>query len=160
MPIIGVGIGRQVRRPALPGEYVTGDQTGIVTVTATVSLTTGPLNAWVNGVTSGETTTYFANAIVVGPTQWVEFATVGSRQVTEARFYQQNSSPHGMWQWQGWNGSAWVDIGLPFLLGGSTFQVQTSLNGNLNSYTKYRIAGVTGLTSGSPYVYEFQFRVV
>lgn len=114
-----------------------------------------------NGVITPETTTYFTNAVIVSPTQWVEFATVASRRITEARFYQQHENiSHGMWQWQGWNGSAWVDIGLPFLLGGSTFQVQTSLNGNLNSYTKYRIAGVAGLTSGSPYVYEFQFRVV
>ena len=81
--------------------------------------------------------------------------------ITEARMIQGNASTHGVWKWQGSNDKVnYTDIGGTFTLGGATTQLQTTLNGNTTYYNTYRLLQVSGATSGSPYVHEFEFKIL
>jgi hypothetical protein len=80
--------------------------------------------------------------------------------ISECIFQQQNTSSHGTWIWQGSNNDAdWTDVGASFALGGSVKQTITSMNGNETEYRYYRTLGVSGNSSTSPYIYEFDFKV-
>jgi hypothetical protein len=85
-----------------------------------------------------------------GTDQWI---------IDEVKWYQSSSSTHGTWKWQGSDdGAAWTDIGSSFTLGGATTQTQTSLNGNTTGYKLYKLQGVSGTTSTSPWLYEIEFK--
>jgi hypothetical protein len=80
--------------------------------------------------------------------------------IDEAKWYQSNAAEHGTWKWQGSNdGSNWTDIGSSFTLGGASTQTQTQLNGNTTAYRYYRLLGVSGTASNSPWLYEIQFQI-
>jgi hypothetical protein len=95
---------------------------------------------------------------------WIQYDFGVSRIIDEARWWQDTLSTHGVWKWQGSNNaSTWTDIGSSFTLGttgsGLTNQVQTTLNGNTTPYRYYRLFGVSGVTSRSPYLVEVEFRI-
>ena len=141
-----------------PVRYRTGDQTTRITISTSASLFTGTASTILNGVTSGETTTYFVNGNTVDGTRYIRFDFGADTLITEATWYQSNSVTHGVWKWQGSdNTTNWTDIGSSFTLGGSA-QVQTELNGNRNKWRYYQLVGVSGTTSGSPYLQEVQFK--
>ena len=80
--------------------------------------------------------------------------------IDEAKFYQSTSDTHGTWLWQGSNdGSSWTDIGSSFTVGGSTAQTMTSMNGNTTAYKQYRLRGVSGTATGSPWIRQLEFKV-
>jgi hypothetical protein len=82
-----------------------------------------------------------------------------ARVIDEAKWYQDNATSHGVWQWRGWNGSSWVNIGSTFTLGGSATQTQTTLNGNVTAYTKYSLLQISGSASNSPFLREIEFQI-
>jgi hypothetical protein len=91
----------------------------------------------------------------------IEFDFRVARVIDEATWYQDVAATHGTWKWQGWNGSAWVDIGSTFTLGpasGAT-QIQTTLNANTTAYTKYRLFQTAGSISATPYIREIEFSI-
>jgi hypothetical protein len=66
---------------------------------------------------------------------------------------------HGTWKWQGSNDdSSYTDIGSSFTLGGSTTQTQTELNGNVTAYRYYKLLGVSGTCTDTPYLEEIEFK--
>jgi hypothetical protein len=130
----------------------TGNRTAIITVTATGFA--GDPNVLVNG-------DLVTNTIWFNNMTELRFEFSGFKKIIdEAKFYQQLTTSHGTWKWQGGDdGSSWTDIGSSFALGGSTTQTITALAGNTAEYKFYRMVRVSGATSSSPYVYEFEFKL-
>jgi hypothetical protein len=141
--------------------YSSGDRTATITATALGGLILGGAASYlVNGNTT-EGVIYFASGAAVDGTFFIKFDFGSGKIIDEAKFYQSATSTHGTWKWQGSNdNSAWTDIGSSFTLGGFTpYQTQTSLNGNSTSYRYYKLTGVSGTTSQTPYIREFEFKV-
>lgn len=91
---------------------------------------------------------------------WVEFDFLGiSKVINEAKWYQSDATTHGSWKFQGWDGGAWVDIGVTFVLGGSTIQTISTISANVSGYTKYRILASPGDTSFNPFIREMEFKI-
>jgi hypothetical protein len=137
----------------------TGRRIDQIVVTAAMSIhgdirsivdgnTTTPEGWWFNGqsVTSSINITFD-----FGDTSYV---------IDEAIFYEQSATSQGTWQWQGSNdGTTWTNIGSNFALGSSATQTITALNGNTTAYKLYRMLGVSGGTSSSPYIYGMEFKI-
>jgi hypothetical protein len=80
--------------------------------------------------------------------------------IDEIKWYQSAASTQGTWKVQGSNNlSTWTDVGSSFTLGGSTTQTITAINGNTTAYAAYRLQGVSGNTSSSPWLYEIEFKI-
>lgn len=141
----------------------TGDRTALITVTQDASESllrdyTG-MGVLVNGDTTSEVQTYFHGSSLNG-TLWIRFDFGSPKLINEARYYQANASAQGNWQWQGSaNATDWTDLGNSFALGGTATQTLTSLSDNSASYRYYRLQGVSGSTSSSPWVFEFEFKL-
>jgi hypothetical protein len=103
-------------------------------------------------------TYYFAGGVT---DSYLLFEFLNPVLITEARLTQGNDSVHGDWQWQGSDdGASWTDIGSPFEFGGDEVTLQTSLNPNSTYYNFYRVIQDSGVTSGSPFVHEMEFKIL
>jgi hypothetical protein len=138
----------------------TGSRAGVITVTDSGNIFSGGNGSYlVNGILS-ETTTYFLGGL--GTNKWITFDFGGGnfKLITEAKFYQQNTTSHGIWKWQGSNNnSTWTDIGSTFTLGGATTQTITTLSTNIFGFRYYRMFCTDGDNSGGPYLYEMEFKI-
>lgn len=146
---------------ALVYAYATGDQRSNITVTTSPGLMTGTLSNLVNGVVTQ--TSDFFNVTALNGTQFVQFQFSTPWYINECGYYQNTAAAHGTWKWQASNdASSWTDIGSTFTLnwggGVSTPFVMTSLGSNTQAYLYYRILGMSGSTSGAPWVTQFQFK--
>ena len=128
----------------------TGDRTASITVTGTGIV--GTLSHFVDGSLGlGE---WFNDATLIR----FDFGT--AKVIDEAKFYQNDPSTQGSWQWQGGpDGAAWTNLGAPFTLGGATVQTITALAGNTTGYRFYQLVRVSGATSSLPWVHEFEFKI-
>ena len=91
---------------------------------------------------------------------YITFDFGSARIVDEAKWYQDNSTAQGVWKWQGSNDdSSYTDIGSSFTLAGATTQTQTQLNGNTTPYRYYRLLGVSGNVSDSPFTKGIEFQI-
>lgn len=89
-----------------------------------------------------------------------DFGPSSSVLITEITWRQNNTTSHGTWQWQGWNGSGWDDLGSTFTLGGSTAQVITTMSAVTTPYRIYRLHKTGGAnTSSSPWLLEIEFKI-
>ncbi len=102
---------------------------------------------------------FFSVTAAAGQTIQVQFNS--AVVVTGFTWFQQNSDTHGTWQVEGSNdGSTWTAIGGTFTLGGGTStalgfaDVITTPSANTTSYTYYHLIGVSGNTSGNPWLFE------
>jgi hypothetical protein len=133
-----------------------GNRTSTVTATASSGLVSGDITHSVDGNIDQDD--WYFHTTTLSSDVWIQWDFGAAIIVDEARFYQEDSSSQGVWKWQGSNdASAWSDIGGSFALGGVPLQVIASLNGNNTAYRYYRIAGVSGSTSSSPWIREFEF---
>jgi hypothetical protein len=131
-----------------------GNRSGHILVTGTFTFN-GPIAALVNGTQVDE---FWWNSGQSGVELRFDFG--DPRCITEAKWYQANTSTHGNWKWQGSsNGTTWTDIGAVFSLGGATTQTITTLSGNTNFFRYYRLLNVSGSTSNSPYLREVEFAI-
>jgi hypothetical protein len=142
--------------------YVTGDRRAAITISHSGILTNGAAvpSLMLDGsyVGSETTATYFLSNGLDVTGAWIKYQFASPKVVQEAKWYQDTSATHGVWKWQGSNdNSNWDDIGSSFTLGG-TLQTQTSLNGNVTAYTYYRLLGVSGVCSFTPYLEEIDFK--
>jgi len=136
-----------------------GDRTGIITATASNSgiINTGDISNLLDG-DSSQTFDFHNGVDVAGA--WFLFDFGSAKVITESRWVQSSSSSHGDWRWQGSNdGSAFENIGGVFTLGGATTSLCTELAGNVTGYRYYRLLGVSGSTSNSPWEYEIEFKI-
>lgn len=103
---------------------------------------------------------WFFNNTSLSSSIWIQFDLGCQVVVDEAKFYQELTTAQGTWKWQGSSDeSTWTDIGTSFALGGVATQTLTALNGNTTAYQFYRIIGVSGSTSNSPWIRQFEFKV-
>ncbi len=140
----------------------TGDRTASITVTATLSYAGGGApSVMVDGIKAGATNFYWAGGVAVaGKYLRFDFGAAASKLITEAKYYQQTTTSHGVMKWQGSNnGTDWTDIGGTFTLGGAATQTITTLSGNALGYRYYQMMGVSGNQSNVPWVYEFEFKI-
>lgn len=145
----------------------TGNRTSVITpsVNFTLFSTSDPLTL-VDGNTSSVAVAgairFDTAAAASGKYIRFDFGSGTSKIITEAILYQNTADSHGVWQWQGSNdASAWTSIGGTFTLGGATpTQTQTTLSANTTGYRYYQILGVSGNLSITPWLAEFQFKIV
>lgn len=132
-----------------------GDRRGPIVITTTATAGAGGVTNLIDGA---QANAYWWNP--GGQTgREIRFDFNAVRLVTEAKWYQDNATTHGTWQWQGSpDGSAWTNIGATFTLGG-TAQVITTLSGNVTAYRYYRMLQTAGGTSTSPYLREIEFLI-
>lgn len=102
---------------------------------------------------------YAANRGYWSSASWLIFDFNEPRVIDEAVWRQSTTASHGVWKWQGSNGSGYEDIGAPFTLGGATAQTMTTLHGNTNAYSRYRLEWVSGSVSNDPWLMGVDFRI-
>jgi len=136
-----------------------GDRSASITVTSSVGLFAyGSASGLVNGSVY-EFTQWFSAALSAS-SHWIKFDFGAPRKITEAKWFQSGAASHGSWKWQGSNDdSSYTDVGTSFTLGTTTPQTHTSLNGNTVAYRYWKLVGVSGTTSSSPYIYECEFKL-
>jgi len=90
--------------------------------------------------------------------------------ITEDKYFQSDATAQGTWKWQGatstnsWvpgsnDGSIWTDIGGTFSLATAATTTHTVMSGNTTKYRFYRALGISGTTSFTPWVFQFQFKL-
>ena len=143
----------------VPTTYINTDKNGIWTITKSSN------NIWHAGhddvtklIDGGDNNdTYFENGVnVLG--EWLEVDFGEPKQVDKMKWTQGNSTAHGTWKMQGYNGTAWADISPEFTLGGYTTSIYgTTWDGK--RYQRVRIIGVSGQVSSSPWLYEINYKI-
>jgi hypothetical protein len=137
----------------------TGDRTSLILVKTNKTFAAGSADNLVDGAT-GNTST---DAVKLsggdaGWEIWFDFRPTGYRQcIDEFRWLQQDTSSHGTWKIQGWDGFGWTDLVTGVSLGGAT--TQSISFPNENAYILYRLVQTSGLTSGGPFVQEIEFKI-
>ena len=140
--------------------YDSGDRTGSITVTTTGTLNGGSAANLVNGaITNNSAGSVWFNAQSASGLI-IKFDMGSSVAINEATFYANAAHDQGVWKWQGSSDdSTYTDIGSSFNLGNNqATQVQTELNNNTTAYRYYRLLGVSGTMSSSPYLREMNFQ--
>jgi hypothetical protein len=146
-----------VSNPLYSNPGGTGDRRSVIVASAYVLF--GGLSPFATTLVSdGATWLYFTSQGIVG--RWIMFDFGSFKLITESTFTQNNTHTHGYWKWQASNDALnWTDIGVQFQLGGSTSQTLTELSSNTVGYIYYRLLGISGLTSSTPRVYGFEFKL-
>lgn len=137
----------------------TGDRTAIITTAFNASSPYGSISPLVEGTPAGGLSQIW----------WYDQATSGlymqfdfgsGKVIDEAKWYQGGAYSHGIWQFEGSNdASSWTAIGGTFDLGDTATDTITTLSGNTTSYRYYRLYGISGSTSSSPWLYEIEFKI-
>lgn len=150
--------------------YEIGDRSSIITVTSSGFTNGGgtDVQALVNGGEANNTTDswYPNNGQAVSGSSIIKFALAAAQKFVAAkiRTNSSGSGDNGTWKWQGSNDdSTWTDVSRPFLW---DFRASANVEGETNgfcyfdipaSYAYYRLIGVSGLTSNSPWYNEVTF---
>lgn len=110
----------------------------------------------VNG--SFYTDLYFSSQSIAN--KYLQFEFQKEVLINEIKWRQSNGTAHGIWQVQGSNDTlSWENIGTAFTLGGSNDQTITAIQFNMKYYKYYRLLGISGNCSSSPYLYEIEFKI-
>ena len=142
-----------------------GDRSGLITVSASDGLVGGTTLAsnLVDGATGSngaDSMAFVSGVAVAGHFIQFDFGIGASRVVTEASWQQSAAHSHGIWRWQGSSdGTSWSAIGAPFALGGAAVQIHAELASNTAGFRFYRLLGVSGTASGSPFIRELEFKL-
>jgi len=142
---------------AYDSPYGTGNRTASITVTADINFHANPVLGGVNMFVNGnKTETQMWSADVVA-NKYLRFLCSEAIIVDHLKWYQQNTSNHGVFKVQGSNdGTNWTNIGSSFTLGGATAQ-EIDISANTIAYSYYQFLGVSGSMSSSPWIYEVEF---
>ncbi len=131
-----------------------GNRTASVTVTASGS-TSGTLSLWVDGSPTGTGTFFTAG----GTTVAVRFQFATAKVMQLARVLRSGNNANGTWKWQGSNdGTTWTDTSTAQVWNQTIQDFNMDL-GNLTPYLYHRAVMTAGTTSGTPWVYEWMFRI-
>lgn len=118
----------------------------------------GGCDICLNGST-GANNTFFSGGTVSGSV-WQVWDFGSPRILDEVKFYQSNTTSHGVWQWQGSaDASSWTSIGATFTLGSTGTQTITTMSANVTGYRYYRLLGVSGTMSNGPFVRQWEFKL-
>lgn len=139
----------------------TGDRRSIISTTlSTIGIISG--TALLDGDTVSNGRNFFTGSVLDGTSFYFifDFGSGNSVQITESKYYQQNTTDQGVWKWQGSNDAlSWSDIGGTFNLVTTATTVCTTLSGNTTSYRYYRMLGMSGFTSNGPWIYQMEFKI-
>lgn len=142
--------------PSYTNALGSGDRRSSIDISSNHPSLVGTLSNMLDGAFANNF--YWAEVLISGI--YVRFDFKAPVQITQAKWYQDNSASHGDWKWQGSNdASSWTDIGSTFTLGGSSTQTMGTLSGNNDSYRYYQMLGTSGSSSSSPWLREIEFRV-
>lgn len=137
----------------------TGNRTSTITVTATnLTAGAGTPSQTVDGSLSNA---YWWTAVAGNGTAWLtfDFGSGNSKIIDQFRLFQDSSSSHGVWRWEGSPDNAtWTQCGLDFTLAGSTAPLATIVP-NATAYRYYRLRHMSGTRSSGPFIREFEFRI-
>jgi len=139
-----------------------GNRTSVITLTEGGGIIAGTLTRLIDGTYADGTTFWQNNITLDGVNFWVQFdfGSGHTATITEATYKQSTANTEGTWQWQGSNNAtSWTNIGSTFTLGGSTSQVITALSGNTTAYRYYRLLGISGTTSFTPWIRGIDFKL-
>lgn len=156
------GLSDALETPDYGNDGGTGDRTSMITVSTSAIVASGIAANLVDGATGSTTSDSlkFSASDVADHYLLFDFAPGAGRLITEATWKQSTTATHGTWQWQGSNdATTWVDIGAAFTLGGATSQTQTELASNDRGYRYYRLLGVSGTASATPWIQEVEFEL-
>ncbi len=150
--------------PSYANSGGSGDRSALITLTQAAYLNSRPgmvsPSIMINGVNNAGTAYFNTHQAYMYDGWWLMFDFGTPKLIDEFKWYQQNSSTHGTWKFQGsLDNSTWVDIGTSFTLGGSTTQTVTEISSNILGYRYYRLYLVTGPSSNLSYLYEIEFKI-
>lgn len=133
-----------------------GDRTASVTMTTSASLLSGGMTFLINGTFGNDG--WFNGSAAAGA--WLQFQLSSARVITGLKLYQSWGATHGTWKPQGSNdGSSWTDLDIEQTLGGSSTTSEIAFYSNTTAYIYYRILGISGNTSSSPWIQEIEFKI-
>uniref|UniRef100_UPI00262201EB TRAP transporter large permease subunit n=1 Tax=uncultured Amphritea sp. TaxID=981605 RepID=UPI00262201EB len=140
--------------------YETGDRRDCITVTKSDNFFVGDPNALVDG-TGNSSGVYFGTVAAAGKYLQFDFIDL-SVFLSGFRFKQQFAIAHGIWELRGSKDGAWLDAGDLLLgniaLGAGAASEDFDFPMTNASYESFRLVGVSGTTSNSPFVYEVEFK--
>lgn len=141
--------------PSYNNEGGTGDRSGVILLSTTISFA-NDFNDLIDGLDNNGP--YFATSAAAGDELRFQFAE--PKVIEEVRWRQNNATTHATVKWQGSNnGLDWTDLCSEYVLGGATSQTTPMDLDATNSYTFYRMLGVSGNWSSNPYLYEVEFKI-
>lgn len=134
------------------------DRTGIIGVTLGGSWYNTSTACLVNGSIIDNCNAFAGGS--VSSSQYITFTFPQANVITEARYILSSATAQGTWKWQGSNdNSSYTDIGSSYSTPASTTVTFTTLSANTTAYKYYRMIGVSGTSSNSPWLYEFEFKI-
>jgi hypothetical protein len=146
-----------------------GDRTASIAVTTNLGYSGGGnISRLVSG--SFANNLYF-NGEVVNATKYLrfDFGAGAKKLITECIFYEAPVLNQGTWKWRGSDdGTNWTDLTGSFVLGvdgyiesrsAAMLELLSDLSTNVDGYRYYELCGVSGSTSGGPWVYFFDFKI-
>ena len=169
--------------PFWTSSYSRGDRRSVITISSNFSVfgaNGGSLQNWVDGsVASAQSWYFIGGQAVAGKYIVITFAT--AQQITGFKIISSNADTPKVFDFQGsTNNSSWVSLGnfiyldppSTIMVGsgeiipdtdfvndfGNPVPVDTHLFNNNTAYQYYRMMGISGTTSGSPYEYEILFK--
>lgn len=135
-----------------------GDRRAIISIASNLTIYNGSTKL-IDGISTA-TDCFFNTQAASSKYISFDFGATASKVIDELRMRQSAASTHGEWKIQVSNDtSSWSDIGSTFILGGSTLAVISAISTNTAGYRAYRLFGLSGNLSDSPWVYEFEFKI-
>lgn len=135
-----------------------GDRTATATVTYSGTGSGGTTSNLVDGAyTNAAADSYgFSAETAVGKILKIDFGSGNTPRITGFTWWQQNADAQGTWAFSGSNDdSSYTSLKIGIALGGATrsrFDVT-----NANTYRYYKLVGTAGSTSGTPWLWEWEF---
>lgn len=144
---------------AARSEYERGYRNHLINITTTATLAGGTIQALLdNGVGDNSTESCFFTASQSTREVRLRFRNSVQKIVTGFLWFQDVTSTHGTWSFEGSNdGSSWTGLDTGFTLGG--FRVQERTFANSTAYEYHRLVQTAGTTSGTPYLMELELRI-
>lgn len=138
----------------------TGNRTSLITASVTKTLNAGGASNLVNGsfATNGTNSIQFPSS----DTGWeimFDFRPTGFMQcVDEFKWYQDSTLTQGTWVFEAWDGlSDWTTLWTGTL--GGVNGAQTVSFSNTDAYILYRLRQTAGVTNGTPWCEEIEFKI-
>lgn len=161
------GVGGNLVASAYTNFGGTGDRTTVgargapIAVTSTLTISGGGAfsNLCDGGFGNNTSDSFKVTSVAVsGLVVVFDFTNTGARIINEFKFYQDTSDSHGVWHFQGsMDGSSYTTLRSSLTLGGAATNTYTVAN--TTKYLFYRLLGVSGNTSATPFWQEVEFKI-
>ena len=170
--------------PFWTSSYSRGDRRSVITISSNFSVfgaNGGSLQNWIDGSVASAQSWYFIGGQAVAG-KYINFTFATSQIITGFKIISSNADSAKVFDFQGsTNNSSWISLGnfiyldptSSIMVGsgeiipdtdfvndfGNPVPVDTHLFNNNTAYQYYRMMGISGTTTGSPYEYEILFKV-